>query len=250
LGEVIVPYDSRSGSIDISPNEELVPEMAPHFIHMLRDLATDPTAPAQIKQDWAILQEWLGCAEHGLTAEHDQRVTTAWKGYLGRGAAPGLSLQPTFSQFRARHHSSGQPPVPPPPRRVAEVFDRLLATDEEIKALREFERRAMARSNAQMSAPQPRSTLRDQSLSVFLFGSHEGVRRLSVALAAIWGLLWLAYAVILQADLWGENCYYGCSEEVAAIWRATAIAVLGPITIAAAIRVTRWVYAGFRGQET
>ena len=242
-----MPYNSRSGSVNLGANEDLVPEMAPHFVHMLRDLAADPSSPTQIKQDWAILQEWLGCDENGLTAEHDQKVTTAWKGYLGRGLAPSLRLQSTFLEFRAKLQSTGQP-LAPPLQHVVEVFDRFLATDDEIRTQREFTRKSMARSGNDNDAPRARSPVRSNLLSARLFGSHEGVRRLSVAAATVWVLSWLAYAGMLQAELWDTFCPYRCSDEVTAIWRAIAFAALGPAAIAVIVHVIRWIQAGFRAQ--
>jgi hypothetical protein len=132
-----------------------------------------------------------------------------------------------------------------------DVFDRLLATDEEINAHRQLVRQAMARANAKTSKPSTRSAPVLRPISVRLFGTHEGVRRLSITAATGWGLSWLVYAAVLQADLWNTRCYYDmCRGAVSDIWRAIVLAALGPLVIAIAIRIVRWIREGFRGQET
>lgn len=110
------------------------------FISTLREIAATPDTPLTIKADWKIIEEWLHCRNRVFSAVDNQRIRNAWRAYLAIGLAPSVPLQPVFdklsSDLKRQDPKYKDVKVPTP---LMDVFDRLLATDAEIKAKRIFD---------------------------------------------------------------------------------------------------------------
>lgn len=127
-------YDRKSRTINLDPGSDFMADSGTFFINTLRDLARDPAANQTAKGDWKVIEEWLGCEGRELTQEDDEKIGRSWRAYLAVGVAPSHDLQPAFDQISKDYRDSGQyNPGDKPPEPVMDVFDRLLATDDEIK---------------------------------------------------------------------------------------------------------------------
>ena len=117
-------------------------EMGHHFMEAMRRVATVPGAPRQIMEDYAIILDQLG--ENGkMTREAEEKFADAFLVYMYEGKTPNKKLQGVFDRFRAwvistlrwltsQEFADAKGTKLSPELRG--VFDRLLATDEEINA--------------------------------------------------------------------------------------------------------------------
>jgi hypothetical protein len=127
-------YDSKTGTINSGPESDFLAHSGAHFVNALRRLSQDSTTPPQVKSDWKILEDWLGCIGRAPTDGDNERIRKAWCAYFAIGVAPSHELQPVFDSFSDKHKASGQPYTSDkPPENVMDVFDRLLASDADIK---------------------------------------------------------------------------------------------------------------------
>ena len=131
------------------------------FLEVLADLASQPTSPQQIKDDMAMFLKWAGVADaatwNAMTLDqkrpHHERWAEAFEQYLFEGKAPSLELQPLFRRFRSwlvnvykslkaflasrgtftqnDSNTLNQDPLGLSDE-IRKVFDRLIATDEQI----------------------------------------------------------------------------------------------------------------------
>ena len=115
------------------------------FLEMMRDL-DDAAAPAQFRQDVRTLHKWFGISSWGqVTTEHHEKFAAGFETYLMEGQAPSPELRDLFSQFKdwltdiykSLTTGKASPPGTISPE-VKAVFDRLLASDEEIAASKEL----------------------------------------------------------------------------------------------------------------
>jgi hypothetical protein len=117
------------------------------YLEVLADLASQPNAPQQIKDDMAQVLKWFGVPDlatwNGYTLDQKRQYHERWaesfEQYLFEGKAPNQELQPLFRRFRSwlvnvyksltqfmrgRNLKLND--------EVRQVFDRLVATDEQI----------------------------------------------------------------------------------------------------------------------
>lgn len=122
------------------------------FLEVMADLASQPDAPAEIVADMNALLKWFGvpdlAAWNGYTLDqkrkHHERFAESFEQYLLEGKAPSTELQGLFRKFRAwlvavyknltQFMRGRDLQVSDDIRRV---FDRMLATDEQIAAAEE-----------------------------------------------------------------------------------------------------------------
>ena len=107
-----------------------------HFVGELKQDAATPSSPESVKRDWQILASWLGHDTGPISSVQCDKIKSAWAAYLAIGLAPSFKLQSSFDNFSEQLKSSG---VGKAPTEVMDVFDRLLATDEEIESKRLFD---------------------------------------------------------------------------------------------------------------
>ena len=144
------------------------------FLSVYADIASQPDGPAEVKQDMDALLDWMGIGETGATdvvgigervgefeaplgrtrletwnmmtldeqRPYHERFAETFEQYLFTGKAPSLELQPLFRRFASwmkRVYQSVQnfiatnklAKLDPT---VSAIFDRMLATDQEIEA--------------------------------------------------------------------------------------------------------------------
>lgn len=110
-----------------------------HFLlKLLNDEAIKEDAPEQIKEDWNRVKNWLGVEEgKGLTREQHEKFADGFLTYLIEGKAPATELRRPFARIRAwllsifKHAQNMRIELTD---EVRGVFDRLMATDQEIAA--------------------------------------------------------------------------------------------------------------------
>lgn len=116
---------------------------APHeifhlFLEDLRDTALTPGVPDQIKKDFQTTLDWLGVKSWDeITTAHKERWARAGEKYLGSGKAPSEDLRGVFTRFKEwilSIYQKLQDLNVNLTKKMRGVFDRLLATEEEIQA--------------------------------------------------------------------------------------------------------------------
>ncbi|MFN3856533.1 MAG: hypothetical protein ACK4RV_02205 [Caulobacter sp.] len=100
--------------------------------------AGDPFASDTIRADLATVRSWMGLADgEQIGVEHHEMFARGFEAYLMEGKAPSRALRDVFDRFKAwlvsiyRRFSALDVTLTP---EIREVFDRLIATDEEIEA--------------------------------------------------------------------------------------------------------------------
>ena len=127
-------YDPKTNTITLGADSEFLADSGVSWVHRIRKMAQAPNTPARIKDDWRILERWLGCTARDLTNDDDQKIARAWTKYYAIGVAPSKKLQGTFDFMREKYKNDAVVrSTERPPSEVMDVFDRLSATDKEIK---------------------------------------------------------------------------------------------------------------------
>lgn len=138
-----------------SANEStFIHESGHYFLDVLTDVAIKENASAQVKADVQTLMTWFGVKDldewRSLSideqrAAHEQ-FARGFEQYLREGEAPSTALEKVFKAFKdwltKIYKSSEELQVEISPE-VRAVYDRLLATDEQIRAKREAETPAL-----------------------------------------------------------------------------------------------------------
>lgn len=110
------------------------------FLDIFADIASQPDAPQAIKDDFAKTLEWMGVQSYDqVQTEQHEQFARGFEAYLYQGEAPSASLRATFDKFKLwltnLYRSIKALNVNVSPEMKA-VFDRLLATNDEIDAVR------------------------------------------------------------------------------------------------------------------
>lgn len=138
--------------IAMNPNADLstfLHESGHVFLELLTDLAQRPDATAQAKADFAAVLKWFGIEDPAsvkrnaqgwsFTRKQHEKWADGFLVYLREGKAPSAELKASFKRFsdwlKAIYKTVAQLGVEVSPE-IRGVFDRLLATDEEIDAMR------------------------------------------------------------------------------------------------------------------
>jgi hypothetical protein len=108
------------------------------FLEVLGDLAESADAPAGIREDYQRVLTWFGVADRSqIGTEQHEQFARGFEAYLREGKAPSPELTSIFGRFRAWltsvYRQLSQLNVHLTDE-VRGVFDRLIATDEEIEA--------------------------------------------------------------------------------------------------------------------
>ncbi|KGM54669.1 hypothetical protein N800_06735 [Lysobacter daejeonensis GH1-9] len=108
------------------------------FWEVFSDAAKREDAPQGVRDDYAAALEWFGVeTEDQVTTDHLEQWARGFERYLADGEAPTPEMQSLFDRFRAWlldvYRDLVRLKVELRPE-IREVFDRLLATDEEIAA--------------------------------------------------------------------------------------------------------------------
>lgn len=122
-------------------------ELSHQWLEELRADAENPEAPEQIKADWQAVTEWFAAngnpiVDGVIPVEAHEMWARGGERYLMEGKAPSPALTGLFETFRGwllsiyKTVQALRAPITP---EIREVFDRLLATDEEIAAMAEMQ---------------------------------------------------------------------------------------------------------------
>lgn len=118
-----------------------VHESAHFMLEVYGDLASDPNASAYIRNEYATIRKYLG-AEDGkpITREQHEKFARSFEAYLMEGKAPSPELQSIFSRFKTWLYNIYKTLTALDVKLnkdIREVFDRMMATDNEIAIMRE-----------------------------------------------------------------------------------------------------------------
>lgn len=107
------------------------------FLELFADLAAREDAPERVREDWSTALKWMGVGDRSeIKREHHEKWARTFEAYLMTGKAPSAALVGAFERFRLwlknvyRMITSLNAQLSP---EIAGVFDRLLATDDEIQ---------------------------------------------------------------------------------------------------------------------
>lgn len=125
--------NTNTNTITLDENSDFLVDSGVFFINMLMQTSQAENAPDELNKDWRVIENWLGCENSGITSKEEAKIGIGWKAYLAIGLAPSFKLQPAFDHFSKQYKDSGYSfKEDKPPTEVMDVFDRLLATDEEL----------------------------------------------------------------------------------------------------------------------
>ena len=164
-------YDKKTQTITVGPSSDFLADFGAFSLNVMRDLAQEPNTSVAFKSDWAIIEDWLKCAGRELTQEDHDKYGRAWQAYYSIGLAPSFALQDHFTEISKKYKSRGQSFLNDmPPGKVLQVFDRTLATEDEIRIKRGADRAALKANQekalkAQSSPPHASSWWRRQPQS-------------------------------------------------------------------------------------
>lgn len=106
------------------------------YLEVMGDLAAREDVPGQVKEDYQTILDWFGVSDRSaIKVDQHEQFARGFEAYLREGKAPSAALQSAFSRFKAwltqiyRDASRLNVKLNDDVRRV---FDRLLATDDEI----------------------------------------------------------------------------------------------------------------------
>ena len=141
-------FDQGQRTIELFQNRNLstvIHELSHMWLEDLRIDAESPNAPEQLKQDWQTVQDWFAQNGHPVTGgiipteAHELWARTGER-YTMEGKSPTPALQRLFETFRGwlisiyKKVDALRAPITP---EIRSVFDRLIATDEEIATMAE-----------------------------------------------------------------------------------------------------------------
>jgi hypothetical protein len=140
-GRIYFPGMGRQPNIDLFKNADLstfMHESGHLYLEMLADLATAPNANEQIKADYQAVLNWFGVADrNGIKRDQHEQFARGFEAYLMEGKAPNVALRGAFMRFKIwltrLYQQMTNLNVSLSPE-VRGVFDRMIASDEEIKA--------------------------------------------------------------------------------------------------------------------
>ena len=151
--------EKNRGSIDLSDlsditinlfkNEDMstfLHESGHLYLEMVAMLANEETATQQLKDDYQTILDYLGVRSYGeIGVEQHEKFAESYEKYLMEGKAPSLKLAQAFSKFTAwltqlykRMIGAGSLKRGELNDAIRGVFDRMLATDQEISDMQDM----------------------------------------------------------------------------------------------------------------
>ena len=114
----------------------VIHEVGHHFLENLKYFASQPDAPPRVRAMWDTARREFAIGEDGniSTASHEMNARS-FERYLGEGKAPSIGLRAVFEQFKTwmleiyKNLQNIGVQINP---EVRDLFDRMLATDQEI----------------------------------------------------------------------------------------------------------------------
>jgi hypothetical protein len=109
------------------------------FLEVNKQIASFEDTSEQIKKDWQTTLDWLGSKDGNFTRDQHEKFARGFEAYLYEGKAPSIELRDTFRRFKAwlvRIYQDIRNLNVKVSKEVTGVFDRMLATSEQIEALK------------------------------------------------------------------------------------------------------------------
>lgn len=149
-------FNPRTFELILNPNSDLTTffhELGHFFLEVQADIAGQPDAPAMIVEDMNKILAWFGVPDLATWSSYTldqkrpyhERFAESFEQYLLEGKAPSVELQPVFRRIRAwflnaykslKAFVEGRPDLQLNDD-IRRVFDRMLATDEQIQQANE-----------------------------------------------------------------------------------------------------------------
>jgi hypothetical protein len=141
----------RIYDVVLNPNADLstfLHESAHIFLDMMGELALRPDAPTRLRSDWAATLKYLGAKnaddlKPSTDTKNDparlrhEKWATTFERYLSEGKAPSPKLEGAFRRYRrwmvSAYGDASKVPGGEINDDIRSIFDRLLATDQEIE---------------------------------------------------------------------------------------------------------------------
>lgn len=125
----------------------LLHELSHQWLEELRIDAESPEAPAQLKADWQAVQDWFAANGHAvqdgvIPVEAHELFARGGERFIMEGKAPSTGLARIFEAMRGwmvsiyKTVNALRSPITP---EIREVFERLIASDDEIAMAREHQ---------------------------------------------------------------------------------------------------------------
>lgn len=113
-------------------------ELGHYYLEVIDQISTNDDAPQQIKDDVSTIRAWLGAEEGApITVDQHEQFARGFESYLGEGKAPSPELAGAFARFKRwliQIYKDLRRLNVDLTDGVRRVFDRLVATDEQITA--------------------------------------------------------------------------------------------------------------------
>lgn len=141
------PSDGELGGLiklfEHKNNSTVIHEAGHLFLDTLDKLSKMDDIPKEMKEDYQTIRDWLGANDgEELTVDQHEKFAKTFEAYMRDGKAPSTGLSRAFDKFKTwmtsvykRIADLGVEVSP----EVKGVFDRMLATDEQIKQAEEFQ---------------------------------------------------------------------------------------------------------------
>ena len=138
-GQILLSDDATGAIIRLTEAADLstfLHESGHLFLEMEKRFNQDPNIPEEAKADGQAILDWLGVDSFDdITDEHHEKWAQAFEAYLYDGNAPSSEMRPVFRRFSAWlqkiYQGLRRLDVQLGPEIIG-VFDRMLATDEQI----------------------------------------------------------------------------------------------------------------------
>ncbi len=135
-GQII--FDKSGVNIQILKDADLstfIHELGHFYLEVMQDLSLRDTAPQTIKDDMLTIRNWLGNDGSKFTTDQHEQFARGFEAFTMEGNAPSIKLREAFERFRTwmlqLYKDIKNLNVELTPE-VRGVFDRMLATDQEI----------------------------------------------------------------------------------------------------------------------
>lgn len=106
----------------------------------MTDIGDLADAPASVVRDIKTMRDWVGAKDgETLSVEQEEKIADGFLSYLRKGESPSADMQGAFSRFKgwlSRIYAGAKDTLPKISDDVKDVFDRMLATDDEIEAIK------------------------------------------------------------------------------------------------------------------
>jgi hypothetical protein len=127
----MMTYDPTANSVEVRHPGDLELGTGALLLSNLRKLSLIDGTPSRLQTDWQLVRGWLGGPDGEPTPEELAQLAVAWRSYTATYPAPKPSLEVAFTSNRERAKAEGWEMLDVP-QKLADVFDRLLATDDEL----------------------------------------------------------------------------------------------------------------------